>query len=316
MMNTRREFLSQSAMLTAGTLLSSLSAAAYSRQPDIVFPADPRERIAVASYPFRDFILPAEYVSASASPTAPKMELTEFAAHVKSRFNINKIEPWSSHFRSLEPKYLDDFRTALDKSKSAVVNIAFDGQHSFYALDRAERERAVADNKQWIDAAATLGSPSIRTHVAAADNQPPDLDRSADTLLRIAEHASARKVVIHLENDDGVTEDPVFLVKLIEKVNSPWLRALPDFGNSLMHKPPADAYDGVEAMFHHSYGICHVKQSESTEKGANVQMDLGYVFAILKTTGFRGYLSMEYDNSGDPYKETEELIAKTLKFLS
>jgi len=315
-MKTRREFLSQSALLTAGALLSSSRVLASPTQPDIHFPASARDRIAVASYPFRDFILPAEYVSATASAATLKMELTEFAAHVKSRFNINKIEPWSSHFRSLEAKYLDGFRAALDQAGAMVVNIAFDGQHSFYALDRAERERAVADNKQWIDAAATLGSPSIRTHVAAADNQPPDLERSADTLLRIVEHAAVRNVVIHLENDDGVTEDPVFLVKLIEKVSSPWLRALPDFGNSLMHKAPEDAYAGVEAMFHHAYGICHVKQSESTEKGANVQVDLGYVFAILKKTGFRGYLSMEYDNSGDPYKETEELIARTLTFLS
>jgi len=287
-------------MLTAGALLSSLDATVHPTQPNVTFPANPRDRLAVASYPFRDFILPAEYVSASASSTEPKMELTEFAAH----------------FRSLEPKYLGDLRTALDRAKSAVVNIAFDGQHSFYAADRVERERAVADNKQWIDAAAALGSPSIRTHIASADNQPPDLDRSTDTLLRVVEHAATRNVVIHLENDDGVTEDPVFLVKLIEKVNSPWLRGLPDFGNSLMHKAPEDAYAGVEAMFNHAYGICHVKQSEATEKGANVQVDLAYVFAILKRTGFRGYLSMEYDNSGDPYKETGELIAKSLQFLS
>ena len=141
-MKTRRQFLSQSVMLTAGVLLPSLDATAYPTQPNIAFPANPRDRLAVASYPFRDFILPAEYVSASASPTAPKMELTEFAAQVKSRFNINKVELWSSHFRSLEPKYLDDFRTALERAKSVVVNIAFDGRHSFYAADRAERERA------------------------------------------------------------------------------------------------------------------------------------------------------------------------------
>ena len=307
-------------MLTAGALLSSfdatsLGATGYPTQPDITFPANPRDRLAVASYPFRDFILPAEDGSGSAS-AAPKMELIDFAAHVKSRFNLNKIEPWSSHFRSLESKYLEDLRTSFDLAKSLVVDIAYDGQHSFYAADRAERERAVADNKQWIDAAAVLGSPSIRTHIASADNQPPDLDRSTDTLLRIVEHAATRNVVVHLENDDGITEDPVFLVKLIDKVNSPWLRGLPDFGNSLMHKPPEDAYAGIEAMFNHAYGICHVKQSESTEKGANVQVDLAYVFAMLKRTGYRGYLSMEYDNSGDPYKETEELIAKTLQFLS
>ena len=315
-MTTRREFLSGSAMLAASVLLASPHTEASPAQPNIIFPADARDRIAVASYPFRDFVLPAEYVSATVSTAKPKMELTEFAAHVKSRFGVNKIEPWSSHFRSLEPKYLDEFRTALDQSKAMVVNIAFDGQHSFYALDRAERERAIADNKQWIDAAAKLGSPSIRTHIASADKQPPDLDRCADTLLRIVEHAAARNVVIHLENDDGVTEDPVFLVKLIEKVNSPWLRSLPDFGNSLMHKAPEDAYAGVEAMFNHAYGICHVKPSGATEKGANVQVDLAYVFGILKKTGFRGYLSMEYDNSGDPYKETEELIAKTMRFLT
>lgn len=111
-MKTRRQFLSQSAMLTAGALLSSFDATASPTQPNITFPANPRDRLAVASYPFRDFILPAEGLNASASPAAPKMELTEFAAHVKSHFNINKIEPWSSHFRSLEPKYLDDLSTA------------------------------------------------------------------------------------------------------------------------------------------------------------------------------------------------------------
>jgi sugar phosphate isomerase/epimerase len=230
------------------------------------------------------------------------MELTEFAAHVKSRFNIDKIEPWSSHFRSLEPKYLNDLRAAVDGAKSAVVNIAFDGQHSFYAADPAEREQSVIDNRKWIDAAAVLGSHSIRTHVAAADNHAPDLERCSETMLRIVEHAASRNVVVHLENDDGVTEDPLFLVKLIEKVNSPWLRGLPDFGNSLMHKAPEDAYAGLEAMFQHSYGICHVKQSEATEKGANVQVDMAYAFALLKKSGYRGYLSMEYDNSGDPYK--------------
>jgi sugar phosphate isomerase/epimerase len=315
-MKTRRRFLSQSAMLAAGALLSPALAAADLTEPNVGFPANRRDRLAVASYPFRDFILPAEDGSASAPSNAPKMELTEFAVHVKSRFNLNKIEPWSAHFRSLEPKYLDDFRAALETAKSAVVNIAFDGRHSFYAADPAERERAVADNKRWIDAAATLGSPSIRTHIASPDGQPPDLTRCVDTLLRIVEHAAKRNVVIHLENDDGVTEDPVFLVNLIETVNSPWLRGLPDFGNSLMHKAPEDAYAGLEAMFRHAYGICHVKQSEATDKGANVQVDLAYVFGILKKTGFRGYLSMEYDNSGDPYKETEELIAKSLQFLS
>jgi sugar phosphate isomerase/epimerase len=294
-------------------LLPSLAEA--SSGPNVTFPTNVRDRIAIASYPFRDFIAPAEYVSDAAKNT-PKMELTEFAAHAISRFNINKIEPWSAHFRSLEPKYLDSFRSALEKAKAMVVDIALDGEHSFYAADAAERERAVIANKQWIDAAAALGSPSIRTHIDAADNQPPNLERCADTLKRIADHAATRNVVVHLENDDGVTEDPFFLAKLIETVNSAWLRGLPDFGNSLMHLPPTNAYDGLEAMFKHAYGISHVKGSESTEKGAAVRVDLAYAFGLLKKSGYRGYLSMEYDDTGDPYRATAELIEKTLHYLS
>jgi sugar phosphate isomerase/epimerase len=314
-MKTRREFLSQSAALAASTVLLPSLAGASASQPSVSFPANVRDRIGVASYPFRDFILPGEFTTAAAK-TTPKMELTEFAAHVSTRFHVNKIEPWSHHFRSLEAKYLADFRSALDRAKASVVDIAVDGEHSFYASDPAERERAVAVNKQWVDAAVTLGSPSIRTHIAAADNQPPDLERSADTLKRIAEYAATRNVVVHLENDDGVTEDPFFIAKLIDRVNSPWLRGLPDFGNSLMHLPPEQAYAGLEAMFGHAYGISHVKGSESTDEGAVVSVDLAYTFGLLKKSGYRGYLSMEYDDAGDPYRGTDQLIEKTVQYLA
>ncbi len=313
-MKTRREFLSHSVALAAGTVLLPALARASESQPYVSFPTNVRDRIAIASYPFRDFILPGEYTTAAAK-TAPKMELTEFAAHVSTRFHVNKIEPWSHHFRSLEPKYLADFRSALDRAKASVVDIAVDGEHSFYASDPAERERAVTVNKQWVDAAVTLGSPSIRTHIAAADNQPPDLERCADTLKRIAEYAATRNVVVHLENDDGVTEDPFFIAKIIDKVDSSWLRGLPDFGNSLMHLPPEKAYAGLEAMFSHAYGISHVKGSESTEEGAVVSVDLAYTFGILKKSGYRGYLSMEYDDTGDPYSGTDRLIEKTVQYL-
>ena len=312
-MNTRRSFLSQSAALATTLLLANDADASPS--PNVSFPASPRDRIAVASYPFRDFILPAEYTSDRAK-NAPKMELTEFAAHVIERFKVNKIEPWSAHFRSLDPKYLESFRAALDRAKASVVNIAYDGEHSVYAADAAERERAVADNKKWIDAAAALGSRSIRTHIASDHGQPPNLERASDSFVRIADYASSRNVVVHLENDDGVTEDPFFLAQLIDKVGSPWLRGLPDFGNSQMHLPPADAYAGLEAMFGHAYGISHVKGSESTEKGAVVRVDLEYAFGLLKKSGFKGYLSMEYDDTGDPYQGTQQLIDRTLQDLS
>ena len=116
--------------------LDSRSALAAQSAPHIQFPVAARERIAIASYPFRDFVAGHED-----KPGSGKMELKEFAAHVSAKFNIKKIEPWSAHFRSLETPYLEELRAAVADAGGAVVNITVDGQHSPYAADTTEREK-------------------------------------------------------------------------------------------------------------------------------------------------------------------------------
>jgi sugar phosphate isomerase/epimerase len=132
----------------------------------------------------------------------------------------------------------------------------------------------------------------------------------------VAEYASSKNVVVHLENDDPVSEDPFFIAQIIDKVNSPWLHALPDFGNSLAAHDEDYAYRGIDAMFAHAYGICHVKDGEVNDAGKAVHVDLARTFEILKKHGYKGYCSIEYDAPGDPYKPTAELVEQTIKFLS
>jgi len=244
------------------------------------------------------------------------MDLKDFLAHVKSKFDINKIEPWSEHFRSLDAKYLADFRSEVEKASGAIVNIAVDGEHSPYAADKAEREKAIASSKQWIDIAATVGSPSVRTNMPPAKDSKPDLDRASETLLRVAEYGSSKNILVNLENDNSVSEDPFFIVSIIEKVNSPWLHTNPDFANSLTTGKTEYAYKGIAAMFRHAYSICHVKAMEADEKGQLVHVDLAKTFGILKNSNYKGYCSMEFDSPGDPYQGTSDLIEKTLHYLA
>jgi sugar phosphate isomerase/epimerase len=139
---------------------------------------------------------------------------------------------------------------------------------------------------------------------------------TADTLARNAEYGAKKNVVVHLENDNPVSEDPFFIVQVIEKVNSPWLRALPDFGNSLAAHDEAFQDRAMEAMFAHAYGICHIKDGEVDDKGQASHVDLAKAFAALKKHGFKGYCSIEYDAPGDPYKPTTALVEATIKYLS
>src|SRR2546421_13051614 len=183
--------------------------------PSMRFPTAARERMAIASYPFRDFIAGRDDKLGSG-----KMELKEFAAHVSAKFNIKKIEPWSAHYRSLDKAYLEELRAAVAQTGGAIVNIAVDGEHSPYAADDAERERAIAFSKKWIDAATAIGSPSVRTNIPQAQDSKPNVERTAASLRRVAEYGAAKNVVVNLENDNALSEDPFFLVEVIEKVNS------------------------------------------------------------------------------------------------
>src|SRR5712691_11240951 len=125
---TRRRFIGQAAGLAAGTVVfaevwpelfagmgTALAADAgldtgftAGAGPGMRFPAAARERIAIASYPFRDFIAGREDKAGGG-----KMELKEFVAHVSAKFNIKRIEPWSTHFRTLDKAYLEELRTAV-----------------------------------------------------------------------------------------------------------------------------------------------------------------------------------------------------------
>jgi sugar phosphate isomerase/epimerase len=313
---TRRSFLRDSALSAAAAAsLWPAYAAKFDggAEPHIVFPAGPRQRIAISSYPFRDFI-----AGSPERSNAPKMDIKDFAAHVSSKFNISKIEPWSRHFRSTDAKYLEEFRDSVAKTKGAIVNIAVDGKDSPYAADSAERTRAVAFNQQWVDVAAAVGSPGIRTNMPEAHDSEPDIDRAAETFRQVAAHAASKNVVVNLENDNPVSEDPFFIVHLIEKVNSPWLRANPDFCNTLAGGKAEDyAYNGISAMFAHAYSICHVKAEEVNDRnGQTYHVDMARTFGILKQANFRGYCSMEFDSPGDPYSGTASLIAATIRYLS
>src|SRR5437868_14418699 len=91
-MITRRKFLTRSAF-AAGCALSLPRFLQGASGPSLQFPSQPRERIAIASYPFRDFV-----VGIDDKTPGSKMELKDFAALVGSKFNIRKIERWSVYF--------------------------------------------------------------------------------------------------------------------------------------------------------------------------------------------------------------------------
>ena len=282
--------------------------------PHVNFPTAARDRIAVAAWPFRAYIN--SPTNSDRDPKKPGMDLKNFAAYVVKTFNVHGIEPYNLHFSSTTPQYLLDFRAGLARASAHAVNIAVDQEKSLYDADRATRQAAVAYAKKWIDVASAIGSPSIRTNIAPAKNSEPNLANAIESMKEVADYGASRNVVVHMENDNLVSEDAFFIVKIIEGVKNPYLHALPDFANSMMRGDADYAYRAIKAMFDHAYGICHVKDGDFDQNGKDYPIDLAKTFGILKASGYRGYCSIEYSGSGDPHEPTKKLIAESVKYLS
>lgn len=308
MQTTRRQFVAGAALLAAARRLRAA-------EPALRFPTAPRERLAIASYSLRSLIDSPRRRAAASKSTAALMDIKDVPAFIVKQFNIRKIEILGQHLRSTEPAYLDEYRRVLKGAEVQVVNIPTSIGASLYDSDAAKRSTAVENGKKWIDVAVALDCPSVRMHIQRAGDQAPDADRTAESLAGVATYAASKNVVVNLENDDLFTEDAFFLTKVIDRVNSPWVRALPDFCNSMLKGDAQFNYDAVSAMFKRAYNICHLKDSE-VDGGKVVRIDLGRTFEIAKASGYKGYFSVEFEGEGEPVAGTAKLVEAALSFLA
>jgi sugar phosphate isomerase/epimerase len=313
---SRREFLTASlAGAVAEQLAGSVRAANLpAAEPHLRFPTEPRQRLAVTSYPFRAWI--ESPTNSDRDPSKPGMDLISFAAIVVKRFGVYNINPLSAHFRSTSPAYLEAFRTAVAKAGSHMVDLGLGGGH-YWDPDPSRVRAALDYGKKWIDIAIVVGSPSVRQHLSGSRGVRPNIDRAAQNLGRLADYGAKKNIVVNLENDDPRNENPFFIVSVIEKAGNPYLRALPDFGNSIRGHDAAYNQRAVAKMFQHAFNMSHVKDTVASDNGEIYKINVARMFSIAKASGYRGYFSMEWeDRSGDPFQGTERLVRESLKYLA
>lgn len=126
-----------------------------------------------------------------------------------------------------------------------------------------------------------------------------------DSLTECLPAAEKCGVVMGLENHWGLGRTAAGVLRIIEAVDSPWLRATLDTGNFL-----EDMYPQMEAMAPQTVFV----QAKTYYGGGDwYELDLDYarIAAILRRVDYRGYISLEYEGREDPLPA----VAKSLALL-
>jgi sugar phosphate isomerase/epimerase len=186
------------------------------------------------------------------------------------------------------------FRLGLDVSGTAVGN-------DFCHPPGETRDREIKSVKQWIDHAAVLGAPVIRIFSGNVKrNQTPEEAHrlAVEGMEECCEYAGKRGVLLALENHGGLTATPAGLLKLVKDTQSPWFGVNFDSGN--FHGE--DVYAELAQIAPYAVNV-QIKVVISPRGQKKQPSDFARLAKILRESGYRGYVVLEYEEPGDPRAE-------------
>jgi len=94
-----------------------------------------------------------------------------------------------------------------------------------------------------------------------------------------------------LENHWGLTTTADGMLRIIETINSPWLRAILDMGNFYFEP---DIYAAMQKIASHVW-LAHAKTYPGGGTVFTLDLDYTRIFRILLDAGFTGYVSLEME---------------------
>jgi len=211
---------------------------------------------------------------------------------VCAEIGLEGVELTQYYFPETGPAYLNALKRRLLGNGLCLAGTAIGG--SFCLATPEERRKHVEFTKEWLDISLRLGAPCLRVFAGPAPEGHTEEEAfqwAVAGLKECAEKAEQVGVMIGVENHGGLTGTAAGLVRILEAVGSDWVRALLDFGNYSQ-----DPYAEFEQTAPHAI-MTHAKPT-SRFGDRHDYVDYRRVNQIMAKAGYRGFLSIEYEEPG------------------
>jgi L-ribulose-5-phosphate 3-epimerase len=296
----RRRFLRTAGLTGATTLAASMVPGAITRAATQVTSPRPY-RIGVSTYSFWQFNGPREDV--------PIESCIDQAAEM----GFDGVEILHVQMTSEERGYLQNLKRRA--FSNALDLMGFSTHQDFVSPDPAAREENVRRTLHQIELAYQLGIPTMRINtgrwgtirsfdelMANRGIEPPlpgHTDEEAfgwviGSLERLLPRAAECGVVLGLENHWGLGRTPEGVLRIVQAIDSPWLEVTLDTGNFL-----EDPYEKLEMLAPHTI-LLQAKTYFGGGKWYTLDLDYDRIAAIMRRSGYRGYVSLEFEGNEAP----------------
>ncbi|MGI9530324.1 sugar phosphate isomerase/epimerase family protein [Lutimonas sp.] len=217
-------------------------------------------------------------------------------------------------------EYWKTFKKKCDDAGVSVGLIMIDLVGNLADADEAVRLKAVEDHHKWVDVASFLGARSIRVNAGGQGTAEEVAANAVDGLSKLGAYGASKDVNILVENHGGYSSDGSWLSGVMKEVNMENVGTLPDFGNFCMEygkdgcEKEYDKYKGIAELMPYAKGVS-AKSNAFDENGNETKSDYLKIMKIVKESGFKGYVGIEYegDNEDAGIKATKALLEKVFK---
>ena len=257
---------------------------------------------------------------------AKKITNLDFPEIARKEFDISIVEYVNQFFKdkAKDTKYLNEL---LQRCKDNGVKnnlIMIDGEGGLGELDDKTRQKAVENHYQWVEAAKYLGCKTIRVNAFGKGTEAEVAKAAVDGLSKLGEFAATMKINVIVENHGGYSSDGQWLSGVMKQVGRKNVGTLPDLGNFCLERKPGssecvkeyDRYKGTQELMPYAKGVS-AKTYDFAPNGDVIETDYMRIFKIIKDSGFKGIVGIEYEGSKvDEYegiKKTKAILEKVLK---
>jgi len=279
-MNSRREFLRNLGLATAGlTLAPSL---------DLFAAKKDWFEISLAEW------------SLHRKLNKGDLKNIDFPEYCAKTFGIYGAEYVNQFFKdkAQDMTYLKDLNNRAKDNGVTNVLIMIDGEGNLGDRDESKRLTAVENHHRWIDAAEFLGCRAVRVNAAGEGTKEEVKGQVVKSLSALADYGKKGKINVVVENHGGISSHGDWLADVLGTVGKKNCGSLPDFGNFYEY----DRYQGVTDLMPFAKGVS-AKTHEFDAQGNEAKIDYAKMMDIVKKAGYKGYVGIEFE--GDKISEDE-----------
>ncbi len=238
-------------------------------------------------------------------------------------YGVNTIELVNTFYfsKATDMDYWKSFKAKCDEAGVSVGLIMCDALGDIGNADSVARKAAVENHHNWVDIAAFLGAKTVRVNASGQGTAEEVAANAAKGLALLGQYAASKGINIVVENHGGYSSDGSWLAGVMAAVNMENVGTLPDFGNFCMERTADgcakeyDRYKGIEELMPYAKGVS-AKTHNFDADGNETESDFLRIFKIIKASGFKGNVGIEYEGNDlsedEGIKATKALLEKVI----